>query len=159
MTRTFLERYLHYYHRYINHENSKKLESELRDKSLSQMMSMNLNPELSSRNVKIVDEATENLIECRRVLKYTYVAAFHMKKGPNLRLFEYLQGELERSTEELSHLLEAEAAEIILDQIRAKSNAAATRLIKMLEGIDTGFVNNVDKRSAAGKELIKYQLA
>jgi ariadne-1 len=159
MTRMFLERYLHYYHRYINHENSKKLESELRDKSLNQMMSMNMNPELSSRNVKIVDEATENLIECRRVLKYTYVAAFYMKKGPNLRLFEYLQGELERSTEELSHLLEAEAAEIILDQIRAKSNAAATRLIKMLEGIDTSFVNNVDQRSAAGKELIKYQLA
>lgn len=158
-SRKFLERYLHYYHRYITHENSKKLESELRDKSLNQMMAMNLNFELSSRNVRIVEEATENLIECRRILKYTYVAAFYMSQGPNLRLFEYLQGELERSTEELSHLLEAEAAELILDDIRAKSNIAATRLIKMLEGVDTGFVNNVDKRSSAGKELINYHLA
>jgi hypothetical protein len=70
--RMFLERYLHYYHRYINHENSKKLESELRDKSLNQMMSMNMNPELSSRNVKIVDEATENLIEAGEIYRGTF---------------------------------------------------------------------------------------
>jgi ariadne-1 len=53
-----------------------------------------------------LDHATDQLIECRRVLKYTYVYAFYLNDGPEKTFFEWLQGDLERDTEELSGLLE-----------------------------------------------------
>jgi ariadne-1 len=61
----------------------------------------------NQRAMEIIDEATENLIECRRILKFTYVHAFYIERQTEKELFEFLQGELETCTESLSHLLEA----------------------------------------------------
>jgi len=102
--RQVLEHYLHYYHRYNAHEQSRKFESKLREDSIQKMVS--LKEEESWLDVSFIDEATECLIDCRNSLKFTYVAGYFYPDGRDKSLFEFLQGELESATEALSELLE-----------------------------------------------------
>ena len=65
-------------------------------------------------DVQFLKEATEQLIELRRVLKYTYVYAFYLTDTNAKTLFEHNQAMLESHTERLSELCEiplAKAAE------------------------------------------------
>lgn len=49
----------------------------------------------------------EQLIECRRVLKYTYVFGYYLQEGTSRKtLFEHHQENLEKFTEHLSELSE-----------------------------------------------------
>ena len=105
--------------------------------------------------IKMIEDATENLIECRRVLKYTYVKAFYIKDKGEKNLFEFLQGDLETATEALSHLLEAEVGTMMLDEIRVRSNNAATRLIKLIEDTAVGLVAFNEERKQAARNLIR----
>jgi len=59
--RHILEHYLHYYHRYNAHEQSRKFESKLREDSVHKMVS--LKEEESWLDVGFIDEATECLID------------------------------------------------------------------------------------------------
>ena len=54
----------------------------------------------------------EQLIECRRVLMYTYAFAYALEDGPRKKLFEFNQGMLEANTEELSRLSEMDVAKV-----------------------------------------------
>ena len=103
----------------------------------------------------MVEHATENLIECRRVLKYTYVKAFYIKNETEKNLFEYLQGDLETSVEALSHLMEAEAGTLMLDEIRVRSNNAATRLTKLIEDTAVGLISFNEERKNAARTMAR----
>ncbi|RYG56676.1 hypothetical protein EON66_02325 [archaeon] len=61
---------------------------------------------LDVMDVTYLSEATEALLVCRRVLKYTYVHGYYLAAGPEKQLFEHLQEQLERSTEHLAELTE-----------------------------------------------------
>ena len=87
--RESLEKYLHYYHRFQVHSHSSKLETELRQKAVEQQVLMQANA-VNHHHIAMIEHATENLIECRRVLKYTYVKAFYIKNETEKNLFEYL---------------------------------------------------------------------
>merc|ERR1712038_1586431 len=59
-----------------------------------------------------VIKANEQLVECRRTLKYTYVFAYYnLQKKPDTT-FEFQQEMLEKFTEELSGLTEKPLSEI-----------------------------------------------
>lgn len=120
-----LDRYIHYYQRYEVHEKSKQLDTNLRQSAVEQMVELCANTSVSTKNIDLIAKATENLIECRRIMKYTYVFGFYHECGQTEReLFEFLQAELERSTEELSGILEKRLGIAMLDEVRAKSNTA-----------------------------------
>jgi hypothetical protein len=104
-------------------------------------------PELVSLDVlastwNILEEATENLINCRRVLRFTYIHAYFLKVGSNeLHLFEFLQAELEASTERLSHLLETKSTQKLLSdrqEIKQSSFDAGGRLKNLVDGVASG---------------------
>ena len=46
---------------------------------------------LSSLICDNVTEAATQVIECRRVLQWTYVFGYYLKDGPEKELFEFLQ--------------------------------------------------------------------
>lgn len=46
------------------------------------------------------------VIECRRILQWTYVLGFYMQPGPEKQLFEFLQQNLEKNAEHLHGLVE-----------------------------------------------------
>jgi len=120
-----LDRYIHYFQRYEVHEKSKQLDTNLRQSAVEQMIELCANTSVSTKNIDLIAKATENLIECRRIIKYTYVFGFYHECVQREReLFEFLQAELERSTEELSGILEKRLGMDMLDEVRAKSNTA-----------------------------------
>eukprot|EP01098_Paradermamoeba_levis_P017098 TRINITY_DN959_c0_g2_i1.p1 TRINITY_DN959_c0_g2~~TRINITY_DN959_c0_g2_i1.p1 ORF type:complete len:519 (+),score=148.78 TRINITY_DN959_c0_g2_i1:68-1624(+) len=88
--RASLQKYLHYYERYQFHENSKKFEVDLRQNAVQRMIDMRnqkMEGMKASIDFKFIFQATEQLIECRRTLKYTYVYAFYLEPGPEKNSF------------------------------------------------------------------------
>ena len=58
-------------------------------------------------DVQFLKQAVEQVIECRRVLKYTYVLGYFLEDlTQEKRLFEYHQEMLEKHTETLHHYTE-----------------------------------------------------
>lgn len=154
--RKTLERYLHYYHRFKAHMDSQKFENELRQKAVEKMMDLRARAETErSANVDYIFNATEQLIECRRTLKHTYVLAFYLPDlSPEKNLFEWLQEELEVTTESLSGVLEkpisgsAEEKRKIIDL----TNLARTRLEHLLDGVREGLTQGA-RFTPEGREI------
>ncbi|GAX23832.1 ariadne-1 [Fistulifera solaris] len=110
-----LNRYLHYYKRYHAHEEGQKFalkqlrETEQRMIQWQELSSSKVTAKWS--DVEFLKVANELLVECRRVLKYTYVYAYYaFEHEPANSLtrdrFEYHQEMLEKFTEHLSELSE-----------------------------------------------------
>jgi len=140
-SRAALERYLHYFHRYSNHEQSKKFEGKLRDTALTKMQALQETDPVRWIDVQYILSATEQLIECRRTLKYTYTFAFYLSDGPEKALFEFLQSDLETTTENLSGALENPVGRdprIIKDL----TLLAGKKLKKLMEGVAEGLTGH-----------------
>lgn len=105
--RLALERYLHFYERYVNHAKSCEFEKQLRHKADAKMTELQQSEASTTSEVAYIKEGTEVLLECRQALKYTYVVAYYLSEsGSERELFEYLQEDLEKITEQLSEILE-----------------------------------------------------
>ncbi len=105
--REALNRYTHYYHRWINHANSLKLEKEFKEKC-----ELKVNEKIMNKGGgTMVDwefffEAVDTLTRARYTLQYTYPYAYFLENNESKMLFENIQAELEREVENLSHSLE-----------------------------------------------------
>ncbi|KAJ3111831.1 hypothetical protein HDU96_005310 [Phlyctochytrium bullatum] len=105
-SRQALERYLHYYNRYANHEQSAKLDRELYQKTELKMEEMQKNSELSWIEVQFLKKAVETLVQSRMTLKWTYCFAYYLNRSNATDIFEDNQRDLEMAVEQLSELLE-----------------------------------------------------
>ncbi|KAJ3330632.1 hypothetical protein HDU76_005216 [Blyttiomyces sp. JEL0837] len=105
-SRQALERYLHYYNRYANHEQSAKLDKELYEKTEKKMEEMQKSSELSWIEVQFLRNAVETLLLSRMTLKWTYSFAYYLTRCNATDLFEDNQRDLEMAVEQLSELLE-----------------------------------------------------
>ncbi|KAH9892426.1 hypothetical protein C8Q73DRAFT_649040 [Cubamyces lactineus] len=106
-SRASLERYLHYYNRWANHEQSAKLSMELYAKTEKKMEEMQITSELTWIQVQFMKKAVDIVHKCRMTLKWTYAMAYYLAPGNHKELFEDNQRDLERAVEELSELIEA----------------------------------------------------
>jgi ariadne-1 len=106
-SRELLRRYLHYFQRYTNHENSLKKEETLQ-KSVGDLMLAMQHQQMSWIEVQCIQKAVEILIKCRKTLTFTYVFAYYLISSNQTIIFEDNQRDLEVATEELSFLLEKE---------------------------------------------------
>eukprot|EP01034_Spumella_vulgaris_P024380 gene24380-30721_t len=105
--RAELDRYLHYYNRYQAHDNSLKFAAKQRIAALQKMREMQERQSDAWIDVQYVRDAVEEVIECRRVLKYTYVVGFYMEEWcPERELFASHQQMLEEHTEKLHECTE-----------------------------------------------------
>ncbi|KAG1173739.1 hypothetical protein G6F70_005625 [Rhizopus microsporus] len=105
-SRISLQRYLHYYNRYANHEHSAKLDQELYRKTERKMEEMQQTSDLSWIEVQFLKKAVDVTVQCRTTLKWTYAFAFYLARTNQTELFEDNQRDLELATEQLSELLE-----------------------------------------------------
>ncbi|XP_042436571.1 probable E3 ubiquitin-protein ligase ARI8 [Zingiber officinale] len=111
MAKNSLERYTHYYERWATNQSS-------RQKALSDLHSMQNDKleKLSDRQsqpesqLKFIIEAWLQIVECRRVLKWTYAYGFYLPEHEHAKrqFFEYLQGEAESGLERLHQCAEKE---------------------------------------------------
>jgi ariadne-1 len=145
-----LERFMHYQTRYQGHhegqefarkqlvsnKEKQKQDEEKDEKDMAEASSskswksiiFQKNPQLQYLP-EFLTEANEQVVVCRRVLKYTYVFAFYHFEDPKRRsakeVFENHQGQLERLTEGLSEVIEEED----VDKIDRSDVVNRTRVI------------------------------
>ena len=109
-----LDRYLHYYQRYhAHHEAQDFAKKQLKETEQRMVLLQESSDNKRWSDVEFLKTANEQLVECRRVLKYTYVFAYYLEASSMKReRFEYHQEMLERFTENLSELSEKPLAEM-----------------------------------------------
>ena len=105
-SRQSLERYLHYYNRYANHEQSAKLDKDLYLKTEKKMISLQSASGMSWIEVQFLDTASQALQQCRQTLKWTYAFAFYLARNNQTEIFEDNQRDLEMAVEDLSEMFE-----------------------------------------------------
>jgi ariadne-1 len=120
-----LDRYLHYYKRYHAHSDAQNFaEKQLKEAEARMVAFQDSGENVCWSEVEFLKKANEQLIECRRVLKYTYVFAYYIPPDKELqkRCFENHQEMLERFTESLSEMSEKPLAEMdrtsVVNQVR-----------------------------------------
>jgi ariadne-1 len=111
-SRQFLERYLHYYNRYANHEQSAKLDKDLWLKTEKKMTSLQTQSNMSWIEVQFLDTAAKALQACRQTLKWTYAFAFYLARNNMTEIFEDNQKDLEMAVENLSAMFEKPVNEL-----------------------------------------------
>ena len=162
-----LNRYLFYYQRYHNHAESAKFASQLRretDKKMaliaaaahsphppSTSSSSPFSPSSSGGEALLIDyaflqQATDVILRCRHVLKYTYVFAFFLvgpEREQERALFEFLQQQLEKSVEALSELSE-QKVDVLAKKETKSTIVNYTRITdKFRENLLTGVRNGL----------------
>eukprot|EP01080_Neovahlkampfia_damariscottae_P005380 gene5380-9187_t len=146
--REAIEKYIHYFKRYANHSQSQKFEKVLRDKTEERMKELQIKNKYSSWiDVDYVQKGVDQLIECRNSLKYTYVYGYYLNEGSEKNLFEYLQEDLERTTEYLSEILEAPVESFNRDIIISTTKSAEKRLNHLLKDCRDGLTKHLDNKS------------
>jgi ariadne-1 len=116
-----LDRYLHYYQRYHNHDSALKFAARQRVAAERKMVEQQEHAKSSWIDVQFLKQAAEQVIDCRRVLKYTYVLGYSLKDASQEKqLFEYHQEMLEKNTERLQEYTEMPIDAIERSEVRRK---------------------------------------
>lgn len=100
-------RYLHYYQRYHGHDHALKFASISRTVAEQRMAARQESQRTAWIDVQFLRQAVEQVVDCRRVLKYTYALGYFLQDGtPEKQLFEHQQEMLEKNTERLHEFTE-----------------------------------------------------
>jgi len=105
-SRQSLERYLHYYNRYANHEQSAKLDKDIYLKTEKKMQQLQNSTGMSWIEVQFLETASQALQQCRQTLKWTYAFAYYLARNNLTEIFEDNQKDLEMAVENLSEMFE-----------------------------------------------------
>jgi len=136
-SRQALERYLHYYTRYTNHDNSLKLELQARTAMEEKIREMEKLGSNTWMDCLYLSDANEALHECRYALKFTYVYAFYLPQKATFRdHFEMQQMELEKQTEDLAEQLEKPVEDINRMSVVDAYQMAKKRLRHLFEIVE-----------------------
>jgi ariadne-1 len=111
-SRVSLERYLHYYNRYANHEQSARLDKDIALKTEKKMVQLQSASGMSWIEVQYLNSASQSLQTCRQTLKWTYAFAFYLQRNNLTEIFEDNQKDLEMAVENLSEMFEKPIVEL-----------------------------------------------
>ncbi|XP_057789364.1 probable E3 ubiquitin-protein ligase ARI8 [Salvia miltiorrhiza] len=112
-----LQRYTHYYERWHANEQSRK--AAVKDlKTWRDNIGVSKLGEAQGEapaQLQFVTKAWEQIVECRRVLKWSYAYGYYMEREApkKVALFEHSQGEAEKQLERLHHCVEKEMGEYL----------------------------------------------
>jgi ariadne-1 len=133
-----LDRYLFYFQRYENHHQAGKFAERLRETTQKRMTELQEKSTSSWSDVTYLEAATEVLLDCRRVLKYSYAFGYYMKDSREKRLFEHLQEMLEKNTEHLAELTEMPLSKMDRTDVVNYTRVTQRFMNQLLEGIEEG---------------------
>jgi ariadne-1 len=127
------KRLLHFTSRFDNHRKAyvfaakaKRNVEELRREEKDDYIQMKL---------KAVSQAYDKVMQCRRILKNTYVYAYFLPDGPDRQFFEHLQQMLEKNTEYLQELVEKPVTEISVQHLKSHMQSTSTFCTKLIDGV------------------------
>jgi ariadne-1 len=121
--RANLVRYAHFFERYKSHERAQQVAREKTLPSLSKdMETLHQKSGDNFNDCKFLEEATLQVINCRRVLKWSYAYGYFAKFDEQRKnYFEYQQGQLEVKVDELQELSEKTDIERLFDKPQSGS--------------------------------------
>lgn len=132
------ERYKHYYERYFNHNLSK---NEIEKKAPGLKREADQFWLRTGINCSVIGEALDLVMECRDVLKYTYVYGFYLENSKEKDFFEYLQSNAEGITERLSDIVIKPIKEIDIDSLKNIVRVTKKYLRNLVVGIENGLTS------------------
>ncbi|KAG7458279.1 hypothetical protein MATL_G00236470 [Megalops atlanticus] len=101
-----LDRFMHYYTRYKNHEHSYQLEQRLLKTAKEKMEQLSRafsGREGTAPDTMFIEDAVHELLKTRRILKCSYPYGFFLEpKSTKKEIFELMQTDLEMVTEDLA---------------------------------------------------------
>ncbi|CAJ2679045.1 unnamed protein product [Trifolium pratense] len=117
MAKNSLERYTHYYERWASNQSSRQKAladlDQMQTVHIETLSDIQCQPE---SQLKFITEAWLQIVECRRVLKWTYAYGYYLpehERGKK-QFFEYLQGEAESGLERLHQCAEKELQQFLI---------------------------------------------
>ncbi|KAK3122296.1 hypothetical protein QOZ80_8BG0667720 [Eleusine coracana subsp. coracana] len=109
-----LERYMHYYERWASNQTSRqKAQADLQKAEKEQLAKLTDIFGIPETQLKFITEAWSQIIECRRVLKWTYAYGYYLDDKVKSEFFEYLQGEAESGLERLHQCAEKDLGKFL----------------------------------------------
>ncbi|XP_057683685.1 ankyrin repeat and IBR domain-containing protein 1-like isoform X2 [Corythoichthys intestinalis] len=101
-----LDRFMHYYTRFKNHEHSYKLEQKLLKTAKEKMEQLSrafVSREGAPPDTRFIEDGVSELLKTRRVLKCSYPYGFFLQQGSTQKeIFELMQTDLEMVVEDLA---------------------------------------------------------
>lgn len=144
--KNYLEKYTHYYERWAGNQKSRdKAIADLREMQAVHLEKLGNNVKEPVSQLKFIIEAWQQIIECRRVLKWTYAYGYYLpeREHGKRQLFEYLQGEAEAGLERLHQCAEKELNDF-LDEEEPKADFIAFRQkLAGLTGVTRTYFENL----------------
>ncbi|KAH8903676.1 hypothetical protein BR93DRAFT_176454 [Coniochaeta sp. PMI_546] len=144
-SRVSLERYLHYYNRYANHEQSARLDKDIYVKTEKKMVQLQKESGMSWIEVQYLNSASQALQTCRQTLKWTYAFAFYLARNNLTEIFEDNQKDLEMAVEALSEMFEKPVGELadpkLKVEIMDKTSYCNKRRIILLDDTANNLAN------------------
>ncbi|GAQ91019.1 hypothetical protein KFL_007140020 [Klebsormidium nitens] len=139
MAKNSLEKYTHYYERWATNESS-------RQKALEDLRNIGDKIEILSERqsqpvsqLKFITEALQQIVECRRVLKWTYAYGYYLPDEDIAKknFFEYSQGDAEANLERLHQCAEKDLNQFLNDDPAAPTDMTFTEFKTKLAGLTT----------------------
>ncbi|XP_041374912.1 ankyrin repeat and IBR domain-containing protein 1-like isoform X2 [Gigantopelta aegis] len=157
-----LNRFVHYYTRFKNHENSYKLEEPLLKTAKDKMMKLAeavTDAATANAETKFVEDAVHQLLKARRVLRCSYVYAFYLD-GPGYKkiVFEFMQTELEECTEILSQMVNRLYLRTPRKKIIDQAHVCKRKRLEFITAISKGLVPPETPPSLRKKRKKKYSM-
>ncbi|KAG8387710.1 hypothetical protein BUALT_Bualt02G0049500 [Buddleja alternifolia] len=150
INRKHFNRYTHFYERWASNENSKKkalLDLGRMDGQLEKLSEAQSQPKLM---LDFVVEAWKQIVECRRILKWSYVYGYYLSEeeeesdvNVKLPLFVYLQGQAESGLERLHHCAEQELEQFIYGECNFEKFVDFRSKLKRLTRVTGNYFENL----------------
>ncbi|CAL1396216.1 unnamed protein product [Linum trigynum] len=112
-----MKRYQHYYERWAANEKSRQIAiRDLKDVRENVVSEIGRVHRQNHSQLMFLTEAWEQIVECRRVLKWTYAYGYYLPIGEAAKkqFFEYLQGQAETCLERLHDCAEKEMKRFVV---------------------------------------------
>ncbi|KAH7847409.1 hypothetical protein Vadar_025751 [Vaccinium darrowii] len=109
MAKKNIEKYTHYYERWAgNHSSRQKALADLHRMETVHLKKLSDKQSQPETQLKFITEAWLQIVECRRVLRWTYAYGYYLPEAEHAKrqLFEYLQGDAEAALERLHQCAE-----------------------------------------------------
>ncbi|RXH78896.1 hypothetical protein DVH24_006966 [Malus domestica] len=146
MAKNSLERYTHYYERWASNQQSRQKAladlHQMRTVHMEKLSDIQREPE---SQLKFLTDAWLQIVECRRVLKWTYAYGYYLPDHEQAKrqFFEYLQGEAESGLERLHQCAEKELLQFLSAEGPSKEFVDFHTKLAGLTGVTKNYFENL----------------
>ena len=161
-TKFELERYVNYFEQYMNHNKAQELAVKLQPKIEKYKEEFSERKHVPFLELQFLTDAINTIIDCRRMLKNSYVFGYYLKKCKEIALFEHNQSLMDSNTDRLHEMMEKNEIPDLLEignieEFNSAFISFRNRVINLMGSITTYKSNLLDEIENKMINLINYK--